>query len=68
MKQLLRCSDGWGVGGGLREGFSKTASLRVVLMWLLIYKAIYEQELIMNLRVEHIQLQLLQEGWRISML
>lgn len=55
-------------GGGVREGFSKTTSLRVVLMWLLIYKAIYEQELILNLRVEHIQLQLLQEGWRISML
>lgn len=66
MEQLLRCSD---VGGGaLREGFSKTAGLRVALMWLLVYKAIYEQELILNLRVGQIQLQLLQESQRISMI
>lgn len=44
MEQLLRCRD---VGGrALREGFSKTASLCVVVMWFLVYKAIYEQELI----------------------
>lgn len=51
------------MGGGvsLREGFSKTTGLRVVLMWLLVYKAIYEQQLILSLRVEEIQLQLLQE-------